>query len=660
MLSNVRRRPTTAIDFESLESRQLLAAFGTPWPEPRDLTISFPADGVEAGKFSNDIRQTLDQVAARQQWEELALRAFQTWAIHADINVGLRNDYDLDFGTPGLAVGDPRFGDFRIGSFPQIGLVASSVPFQSVAGTYSGDLLLNSNEQFKYHNWQGGVAPEPSTLGPDDRDLFSVLLHETGNTLGLDDNLTDWSVMFRQYTVPKGVLTAPDIADIQALYGARTDPYELIDNGQLQAATLIPTPVGFDTASNVIRIRGSLVSAGDVDHYEIIPATGQETATIGLKSAGISLLNARIEILDGSGQVLHQAQPASVFDNDATVQVTGLQNHSALYVRVTAADPSDVYSVGDYELEVDYRAAVTRAADPVAGDYDSGADFLFTNFALVDPEQGANDTQSDAETVSQSPLHSNTRYEFESSVSAAIDVDFLKVTAPAEINGRLLIDVAAVGNGQPGLLVEVVDFSGQSVGAAGRLRPDGSWTVEVAQPQAGKDYYLRISVDPSSTVSVGNYIATAEFIKPASQMNELAFGEVSSTVDEFVRWTAAKTKLYRFDLTASGGGLGEGVKLTIYDAHTQKMQLVVAASSDLTRSALAWLQQGDYILHFTATSTSGNAVANISYSVTTDGISDDQDEDPEDYEDDPNYDPYGSYETDPAYDYEYYYYYYYP
>ena len=44
MPSTVRRRPTATIDLESLESRNLLAAFGTPWPEPRDLTISFPAD----------------------------------------------------------------------------------------------------------------------------------------------------------------------------------------------------------------------------------------------------------------------------------------------------------------------------------------------------------------------------------------------------------------------------------------------------------------------------------------------------------------------------------------------------------------------------------------------------------------------------------------
>ncbi len=208
--TNVIQRPTPSNSSDRpriARAPSLLAAFGTPWPEPRDLTISFPADGVEVGTYSNDIRDTLDQVADRQQWEELALRAFQTWSIHADINVGLRNDYDLDFGTPGLAVGDPRFGDFRIGAFPQIGLVASSVPFQTDAGTYSGDLLLNSNEQFKYHDWEDGVAPDPSTLGPDDRDLFSILLHETGNTLGIG----------RQ---PDGL-----VRDVPPIHGAQGSPH---------------------------------------------------------------------------------------------------------------------------------------------------------------------------------------------------------------------------------------------------------------------------------------------------------------------------------------------------------------------------------------------------------------------------------------------------
>src|SRR6056297_3090782 len=111
------RRANSTSEFESLEDRRLLAAFGNAWPEPRDLTISFPADGVQLARQQNDINQTFDTLAARRDWQELALRAYQTWAIQAALNIGLRNDYNTDFGVPGMIVGDPRFGEFRIGSF---------------------------------------------------------------------------------------------------------------------------------------------------------------------------------------------------------------------------------------------------------------------------------------------------------------------------------------------------------------------------------------------------------------------------------------------------------------------------------------------------------------------------------------------------------------
>ncbi|OYP28319.1 matrixin family metalloprotease [Rhodopirellula sp. MGV] len=260
------------IKLESLEQRRLLTTFGEAWPNERELTISFPADGVAIGHGENEIDSLLDQVAARQDWQELLLRAYQTWSIHSGFNVGLRNDFDLRFGTPGLTVGDPRFGEFRIGAFPQSGLVASSIPFQAMAGTHSGDLLLNSNQTFTYHDWQDGIAPDPATIEPNDRDLFSLFLHETGNTLGVPDNDMTWSVMFGQYTAPKGSLAQEDVAAIQALYGHRVDPYELVDNGQVQVATLLETPGDFDPASQVLRTRGSLNDGQDIDVYKLSPS----------------------------------------------------------------------------------------------------------------------------------------------------------------------------------------------------------------------------------------------------------------------------------------------------------------------------------------------------------------------------------------------------
>ncbi len=526
------RANVTRIAIESLEKRQLLTTFGTPWPEQRSLTISFPADGVAIGNSDNDIRQTFDAVTDRDNWQELALRAFQTWSVYADINVGLRNDYDLDFGVPGLSVQDPRFGDFRVGAFPQTGVLANTIPFQTIAGTYSGDVLLNSSEAFTYHDWTGSVAPDPNSQVPGQHDLFSVLLHETGNALGIDDNLLDWTVMFRQYTVPKGALSQHDIDELQSLYGARTDPYEFVGNDQLQLSTLIPTPVGFQPATDVITAGGSLQNASDIDYYEVTPVAGNDSVTIRLRASGISLVKTRLEVLDAAGQVIGVDDSDSVFANDNMIQISGLQNHSALYVRVSPLD-QDVFSVGDYRLEVDYRSADTQAADLVPGDYDAGVDSLFTNFALVDTEQGANDTLSNAETVDSTADYSpQSRYEILSAVSASTDLDYWKVTAPANADGRLVINISGVGLAQPDLRVQVVDADGQSVGTAGRIRADGTWTIEVAQPQAAQNYYLRVSVDPNSTVGVGNYVATAEFETTNAQMHHLVSGQASSTIDD--------------------------------------------------------------------------------------------------------------------------------
>lgn len=668
-MSNKIGNKRKSAEIEVLEKRNLLAAFGTPWPDARSLTISFPEDGVGVGEYENNATESLSAVASQDQWQELALRAFQTWAIQADINIGLRNDYNLDFGATGFLQSDPRIGDFRIGAFPQTGLVASSVPYQAAAGTASGDLLLNSNQNFQYHDWANDLAPDPDSIGDLDRDLFSILLHESGNSLGLADNSSQSSVLFAQYTVPKGILTAEDVNAIQELYGERTDPYEQLENDQISVASVIPTPTGFNPAEDIITNRGSLRTGNDVDVYQITPVSGQDNLTIRLNAEGISLLNSRIEVIDAAGNVIDQAQSSSVFSNDVALEISGVEDHSILYIRVSASDPSDVYSVGDYELDLDYRSAAVRATDLSAGDYDSGPDTLFANFDLSDPELGVNDTPATATILSSLAGNSATRYEFESSVSGASDVDFFNVTAPSEINGPLRIELAGIGNDTADLRLAVVDASGGPVGTAGRLNPDGTWVLEVLQPEADAEYLIRVSVDPNSVVSLGNYVALAEFTQPSEQLNELVSGSVSSDLDDFYSWTAHETRLFRFDLATVGGEEGDLVKLTIYDAHTKERRLVINTPSDGTRSGLAWLQEGDYILRFTAVNRAGEPVTNIDYTTSVDGLSDDQsDQDDYDYDyeydqeyeyhngDENNYYPYDPYYDDTPYSYTPYFY----
>jgi hypothetical protein len=645
----------------------MLAVFGNAWPDARNLSISFPADGVQIGTYENGINELLDGIAETQQWQELALRAYQTWAIHADINVGLRNDLNNAFGTPGMIVGDPRFGEFRIGAFPSKGLVGSSVPFQAVAGTYSGDLVLNSNAEFAFHDWSDNQGPDPAEVDQGQRDLFSLLLHETGNTLGLDDSKSDWTVMFGQYTVPKGVLTAEDIARVQALYGQRTDPYELVDNGQIQTASIVHTPVGFDPRTQVIRSRGSLLSADDVDYYKIVPLAGMDSVKIRVNSSGVSLLKSRLEILDSAGKNLAQTASLSVFESDNELTIGGLADRSEIYVRVSAADPGDVYSVGDYWLEADYRQAdFSGVRERLGGYLTSTADQLYassdlSNFSsissrsravdLFDAERGVNDSVSTAAAIAPTPNLSTNSYQFQSSVSGRYDVDFFKITAPASIEGRLIVHLAGVGDDAADLRMKVVDSDGNPVGTSARLSSDGTFSIEVAQPQASRDYFIRVSVDPSSAVGVGDYVAVAEFETPSTQMHELVGGDLTEGVDRYVRWTAAKSKLFRFDLSATSDTPGQAVRLTVYDAHTREVKMVAVTQAGVTRSALAWLQQGEYILRFTALSDGTEAVTGANFMLLADGISDDQDEDPSNPFDDPYYAPYQYYDqTGPSSD----------
>ncbi|MEL6108964.1 MAG: matrixin family metalloprotease [Planctomycetota bacterium] len=623
------QRKKKTLEVQSLEDRRLLAVFGTAWPNPRDLTVSFPADGVSAGGQENQINALLDGTSSRIEWQELALRAYQTWSIHADINVGLRNDYNLDFGTPGLTTGDPRFGEFRIGAIPQTGLSASAVPYQAAAGTYSGDLFLNSNHNFQFHDWAGGQGPE--TSDPANRDIFSLFLHEIGNTLGIDDNELEWSVMFGQYTVPKGILSAEDIDAIQAIYGERTDPYETVDNGTVQFATDVPVPLGFDPSTGVLSTRGSLLNGSDDDFYKITPLEGQSSATLRLRASGISLLVGRLEVIDSSGTVVAEANADSVFDNDVSLQLSGLDQYDQLYVRVAASDSEDIYGIGDYELELDYRDDTAQASDPVAGAHDSGPDTLFANFGLVDSEAGLDNTIETATSAVPVSASAEDRYEFTASTSSASDVDYFSVTAPATVQGRLAIHLASVGNGSADYDVRVVDADGQPAGTAGRLHADGTFSIEVAQPVANEEYFIRVSVDPNSTVGVGNYVAIAEFEAPHSQMNPFVSGEVDADIDEYYRWTALKTRLFRFDLSVSGASSEQAVRLTVYDAHTKEVKLVAVAYSGITRGALAWLDQGDYILRLSALSTDQSPVLGADFSLAVDGVSDDQDDD--------NYDP---------------------
>ncbi|HMC89227.1 MAG TPA: hypothetical protein VKI17_06750, partial [Gemmataceae bacterium] len=98
---------------EVLEDRLTPAAWGVAWPNPGHLTLSFVPDGTAVSNVQSSLFQTLNANAPASAWQAEILRAFQTWAINANINIALVPDRGQPLGTSGAAQGDPRFGDIR-------------------------------------------------------------------------------------------------------------------------------------------------------------------------------------------------------------------------------------------------------------------------------------------------------------------------------------------------------------------------------------------------------------------------------------------------------------------------------------------------------------------------------------------------------------------
>src|SRR5262249_12784129 len=108
---------TQKLALQYLEDRIVPATFGIPWEDPTHLSISFAPDGTSIAGHQSALFPDLDpNFPSSADWQREILKAFQTWAVHANISVGLRDDSGDPFGVAGKMQGDPRFGDIRVGA----------------------------------------------------------------------------------------------------------------------------------------------------------------------------------------------------------------------------------------------------------------------------------------------------------------------------------------------------------------------------------------------------------------------------------------------------------------------------------------------------------------------------------------------------------------
>src|SRR2546421_314890 len=86
---------------ERLEDRDVPATFGVAWPDPQHLTVSFVPDGTAVDGTQSGLFQALNGTAPTPAWQAELLRALQTWAASANVNIGVVTDGGQAIGSAG-------------------------------------------------------------------------------------------------------------------------------------------------------------------------------------------------------------------------------------------------------------------------------------------------------------------------------------------------------------------------------------------------------------------------------------------------------------------------------------------------------------------------------------------------------------------------------